>query len=128
MPPESTSRSARPSGAEAPPGAPDIPDPVQAAAEMQAQALRALTGMNTAWVERLSDMGSEVMTFVAHRIAQDVRTQHALLHCRDAKELQKIQAEFLQAAVNDYANETGKLMDMSKRLFEPETEDGAKDA
>lgn len=81
-------------------------------------ALRALTGMNTAWFEALSDMGSEVMSFVAHRIHEDVDAQHKLLHCKNAGELQQIQADFLQKAIDQYTAETGKLVEMSQKMFE----------
>lgn len=86
--------------------------------EVQAQGLRALTGMNTAWYEALSDMGSEVMSFVAERIKEDVKTQHQLLHCRDAAELQKIQAEFLQTTIDQYQAETGKLIEIGQKMFD----------
>jgi hypothetical protein len=85
--------------------------------QLQEQSLKALTGMNTAWLEALSDMGSEVMTFVAARIEEDVKAQHRMLHCRDAAELQKIQAEFIQKAINQYADESGKLAEMSRNVF-----------
>lgn len=93
-------------------------NPMQDMADMQSTAIQSLTGMNTAWFETLSDMGSEVMSFVADRIKEDVKTQHALLHCKDPGELQHIQGQFIQKALDQYADETGKLIEMSRKMFD----------
>ncbi|MFQ6548459.1 phasin family protein [Aestuariibius sp. 2305UL40-4] len=77
----------------------------------------AMAGVGTTWVEVLSDMGSEVLSFVADRIKEDVKTQHEILHCKDVGELQRIQAEFIQTAMDQYATETGKLVEMSQKLL-----------
>ena len=91
-----------------------------------AEALEALTrvgfgpmaSMSTTWVEAMSKMGSEVMSFVAERIKEDVKTQREILHCKDLKELQSIQARFLQRAIEQYTEETGKLVEMNSNLIE----------
>jgi hypothetical protein len=67
----------------------------------------------TAWFENLADMGSELSSFLAERIKEDVKTQHALLNCRSMKEVHHVQAEFLQTAIDQYQAETGKLVEMT---------------
>lgn len=89
----------------------------QDAATLQEFGFKAMTGMGIAWVEALSDMGSEVLSFVADRIKEDVKTQHRILHCKDAGELQQIQTEFIQTAVEQYSAETGKLVKMSQDML-----------
>lgn len=69
--------------------------------------------MGTAWFGRVADLGSEVASFVAERIKEDVKTQHALLHCKSLPEVQQVQAAFLQKAFDQYQAETGKLIGMS---------------
>jgi len=69
--------------------------------------------MGTAWFERVAELGSKVTSFVAERIKEDVKTQHALLHCRSLPEVQQVQAEFLQTAFDQYRAETGKLIKMT---------------
>lgn len=76
-----------------------------------------MLGMSTAWMGALSDMGAEVMNFVAERIKEDVKTQHKVLHCKNVTELQHVQGEFLQKAMDQYQAETGKLMDMSTKAL-----------
>ncbi|NND43352.1 MAG: phasin family protein [Silicimonas sp.] len=85
-------------------------------AALQNYGFNAMSGMSVAWVEALSEMGSEVLSFVADRIKEDVRTQHKMLHCNDMGELQEIQSEFVQTAIEQYRVETGKLVEMSRDL------------
>lgn len=73
--------------------------------------------MGTAMVESLGDLSSEVLQFVADRIAQDVKTQHEILHCKDVTQLQKIQADFIQKAIEQYTAETVKLAQMSNDMI-----------
>lgn len=76
-----------------------------------------LRWMGTAWFEAMADMNSEVVNFVADRIKEDVKTQHELLHCKSAEELQKAQLTFLDKAYKQYTDETGKLVKMSLDLM-----------
>ncbi len=80
-------------------------------------------GMSTAWIEAVSDMSAEVVSFVADRIQEDVKAQHKMLHCKNVGELQHIQAEFFQKAVDQYQAETGKLVEMGAAAFAPESDD-----
>ncbi len=72
-----------------------------------------LRWMGTAWLEAMADMNSEVVNFVAERIREDAKTQHELLHCKSAEELQKAQVAFFEKAYQQYTAETGKLVKMS---------------
>lgn len=93
-------------------------------AAMQDQGVKAMSRMGLAWAEGLSDLGSEVLSFVADRIKEDVKTQHRILHCRNVAELQHIQAEFVQTAIDQYTAETGKLVKMGHDLYTPPQGDG----
>ena len=73
--------------------------------------------IGTQWLEAMADMNSEVVSFVADRIREDVKTQHALLHCKSAEEAQRIQLDFLEKAYEQYTVETGKLVKMSLDMF-----------
>lgn len=95
---------------------PQFPDDVAA---LQEFGFRQMSSMGIAWVEAFSELGSEVMSFVAERIKEDVKTQHQILHCKNVTELQHIQAEFVQKAIDQYTAETGKLVQMSHDLYAP---------
>lgn len=75
--------------------------------------------ISTAWLEQFSDMGAEVLGFVADRIKEDVKTQHEILHCKSVADLRHIQFEYFQRAMDQYKAETGKLVEMSQRTFVP---------
>lgn len=93
-------------------------------AALQAFGFNNMTSFGTAWVEALSEMGSEVVSFVADRIKEDVRTQHEILHCDDMAELQRIQARFMKKAIEQYTAETGKLLEMSQQIFPKSDKEG----
>ncbi len=93
--------------------------PMAALIDMQRAGLGSLKWMEPTWVEALGEMSTEISQFVADRIKTDVKTQHAILHCKDPGELQSIQADFIKKAIEDYSAETGKLMEMSAKLFSP---------
>ncbi len=92
-------------------------DPVSTMAALQTSGFGNMMGLGKAWAEAFSEMSSEFVGFLADRIKEDVKTQHKILHCKDMKELQHIQAEFVQTAINQYQAETGKLMEMSSTVF-----------
>lgn len=96
-------------------------DPFNAFTQLQKAGLGNLMGMNTAWIEAVSDLSAEVAGFVAERIKEDVKTQHEILHCKSVTDLQHIQAQFLQKAIDQYQAETGKLVEMSTKAFAPKT-------
>lgn len=72
-----------------------------------------MTWLGTAWMQNLSALGGELTTFVVDRMKEDVKAQHALLHCKSLEEVQHVQAEFLQKAFDQYQEETGKLVEIS---------------
>ncbi|QPH52940.1 phasin family protein [Pontivivens ytuae] len=88
-------------------------------ATMQKLGFDNFSAMGTTWAETMSELGSEVVSFMAERIREDVKTQHEILHCKNMSDLQKIQARFMQKAIDQYTAETGKLVEMSQTLFAP---------
>ena len=91
--------------------------PLGAITQLQEAGLGNIMGMGTAWIEAVSDMSAEVANFVAERIKEDVKTQHEILHSKKVSDLQDIQAQFLQKAVDQYQAETGKLVEMGTKAF-----------
>ena len=71
----------------------------------------------TALMEGAADIGAEVVQFVAARIAEDVQTQHEIIHCRNPADLVHIQMRFLQRAFEQYSAETGKLVNLGNEVL-----------
>ncbi|MFK7837435.1 MAG: phasin family protein [Sulfitobacter sp.] len=97
--------------------------PFNAMAHLQEAGMGNLMGMGTAWIEAVSAMTAEVAGFVAERIKEDVKTQHEILHCKNVSDLQHIQAQFMQKAIDQYQAETGRLVEMGTKAFNPPGED-----
>lgn len=85
---------------------------------MQAAGPGTAARLYMAWLEGLGDIGSEAMQFVSERIAEDVKTQHEIMHCKNAAEVIAIQRRFLQKALDQYVAEGGKLMKMSSEIVQ----------
>ncbi len=90
-----------------------------AVSHLQEAGMGNLMGLGTAWIEAMSAMSAEVAGFVADRIKEDVKTQHEILHCKNVADLQHIQAQFMQRAIDQYQAETGKLVEMGTKAFAP---------
>lgn len=93
--------------------------------QLQEAGLGSLKGMNTAWLDAMGDMGAEVVSFVADRIKEDVKTQHEIMKCRTVADLQHVQAQFMQKAMDQYHEETGKLVEMGTQAFAALADDAA---
>ena len=91
-----------------------------AIAQMQRFGLQSMNWMGAGWVERMSDLNSEALAFLSERVKQDVELQHRLLHCKTIEEMQHVQAEFLQTAIDQYTEETGKMIDMAGLQAQPD--------
>ena len=76
--------------------------------------LGSMNWMGTNWFEAMAEMNSEVMSFIAARISEDVKTQKELLQCKTAEDLQKAQLAFLEKAQEQYKKDTGKLGKMGR--------------
>jgi hypothetical protein len=85
--------------------------------DMQKAGLGNMVGANAAMLESMGAMGAEVMEFLAERLREDVQTQRDFMQCRDVGEMQKLQAEFVRKAVDQYQAETGKLIQMSMAML-----------
>lgn len=98
--------------------------PFDPLSHLQDAGLGNMTGMGIAWVEALGEMQTEVVSFVAERIKEDLKTQNELLHCRTVADVQHVQAQFIQKAMDQYHAETGKLVEMTTRAFTPKKDAG----
>lgn len=108
------------SDASAKPKDPASTDPL---AQLQDAGLGNMMGMSAAWLDSLGKMGAEVASFVADRIQEDVKTQHEVLNCKSVEELQHVQAQFVQKAMDQYHAETGKLVELTTKAFAPKSDD-----
>ncbi|MGV6848154.1 MAG: phasin family protein [Marinibacterium sp.] len=98
----------------------DAAEAVRAAVDqLQSLGLSAMPWMGTEWMEKMGDLSAEVLQFLAERVKRDVEFQHRLLHCADMKEVHEIQAEFVQTAIDNYTEETGKLVEMTTKAWAP---------
>lgn len=99
--------------------APDVLDTLAAMAP-------AASWMTPAWIDTMTELGSNLASFVALRFKEDLDLQQALLQCRSLAEVQHVQAAFLQKAFAQYQAETGKLITATGRMAAELHPDAAK--
>lgn len=85
---------------------------------MQKSGFGATPGVGPDWLTKMADMGREMLEFTAARMKHDMQMQQDLLQAKGLAEVQQIQAQFFQKAMEDYAAETSRLMGMGKILVE----------
>jgi len=95
----------------------DGPIPSGTFMDVQKSGFGNLMDLNAAWIENLGDINSEFLSFVAGRVQENVKTQQKILHCQDVAEVQKVQAESLQTAIDQYRAETGKIGELGMSTF-----------
>ena len=85
--------------------------------QMEDAGLGPLRWLGTTWFEAMADLNSEVVSFVADRVKEDVKTQHKIMHCKNATDMREVQLDFLEKAYAQYTAETGKLIKMSMDML-----------
>jgi hypothetical protein len=84
---------------------------------VQEETLRILHHSGAAFVTGLTKAQSEIVDFVAERIRQDVEMQAELLSCRTYEEVRDLQIRFFKTAMDQYAAEATKLMNISSEML-----------
>lgn len=80
------------------------------------EALAAMLRANEVLFQGLTAMQREIIEFGNARLRQDLETQEALSQCGDLQEAFRMQADFAQKALQQYSEETAKLMELSAKI------------
>lgn len=72
--------------------------------------------VGAAWAEAMSGLGGEVVRFLSERMQQDVGLQQRLMAARSLDEAQHVRAEFVQKAIDQYMEETGRVVEIGEEL------------
>ncbi|PTN01062.1 phasin protein [Rhodovulum imhoffii] len=95
----------------------DSQDPFEVLQKAQAEGLGILAWLGGTMLNNMARFGTEFTHFAADRLQKDLEAQQALMACRDPQELARLQAGFLEAAMTDYAGETGKVLQMGDLML-----------
>jgi hypothetical protein len=80
------------------------------------EALAAMMQANQVLLEGMTAMQREIMEFGNARLRQDLASQEELSNCKDIQEAFRMQAEFAQKAMQQYAEEMSKLVELSSKI------------
>lgn len=96
----------------------DNTNPLADYGAMQAENFERLNLLGAAFVDNIGKMNNEFLRFMGERLKEDLKTQHALMQCRDVSKMSEIQSDFLKKAFEQYASETGKMVQMGLEIVE----------
>lgn len=96
-----------------------VPSLYHSIMQTQMAAISSLSWLGAEWAGAVGRMSGEFLQFMADRVKEDVRFQHSCLQCKSPQELQKLQAEFIQKAIDQYVAETGKMVEIGSAALKP---------
>jgi hypothetical protein len=86
-------------------------------------AMMAMMSANPVFAKAWMDLMSESARFMTERLRTDMETQKALVACRTPAELVEVQGEFLTTAMQQYADEAARMLEMTVKASEDIAED-----
>lgn len=85
--------------------------------------MAAMFAANPVFAKAWMDMMTETARFMTERLRTDLETQKALMACRTPADLMAVQAEFLNTAMRQYADEAARVIDMTMKASQDIAED-----
>jgi hypothetical protein len=76
-------------------------------------AMATIISANPVFAQAWMDMMSEGARFMTERLRTDFETQQALMSCKTPAEFMEIQSQFLSTAMQQYADQAARVMDMA---------------
>ena len=86
-------------------------------------AMVAMMSANPVFAKAWMDMMSEGARFLTDRLRTDLETQQALMACRTPAEVMEVQAKFLNTAMQQYADEAARVVQMMMTASKDISED-----
>jgi len=84
----------------------------------QTEATRALESIGQAVLDGATRMQQELVDFVSTRVREDMETQKELLRCRNFDDLREVQTKFFHTAVEQYAAESKRILELSSKVVQ----------
>ncbi|KCV80840.1 hypothetical protein ATO10_15010 [Actibacterium atlanticum] len=69
--------------------------------------------LSNAIMDFIGKSGAEFVEFVNARLQEDAKVQQALLSCQNVEDLSRVQADFVRTALEQYTEETGRMIRLS---------------
>lgn len=86
--------------------------------DMQAEGLAMFERIGNAMSDYYGQTGVEFMEFFNKRLQEDARTREEMMACKDISEFAEVQQRFVKTAMEQYSEETGKMVQMSNNVLE----------
>jgi len=67
-------------------------------------------------MDGMAEIGQEVMTFMNHRLQEDMEASRSLMACTTPEEAFHVQRRFAETATREYFDEARKVMELAARI------------
>ncbi len=85
----------------------------EAFSEINGKNLDAAARTGTALLKGAMSINQEIMTFMGKRLQHDMETAQCLANCKNGEEAFRLQANFVEGAIKQYADEAAKILAMA---------------
>ena len=96
----------------APTPAPEVQDAMAA----NEQNFNALMKANEVLLGNILELTQQVFAFGAARLQENIRMSQSLMSCRDPDEALRSEGAFFQSAVEQYLDQSGKMLELMSRM------------
>ena len=110
--PQPQARKSRKRTAETPAPAPEV----RAAMALNEQNFNALMKANEVLMGNVLELTQQIFAFGAARLQENIRISQSLMSCRDPDEAVRSEGEYLQSAVEQYVDQSGKMLELMSRM------------
>lgn len=88
----------------------------QAVIDLNSENLDALMRANDALMSAVLELTQEILAFNATRLQENVRRSQTLMSSKDPEEAFRAQSEFFQSALQQYVEQTGKMLALMTKM------------
>lgn len=97
----------------------------EALTDLQAAGFGTMAAIGSAFAEAMNEIGSEAVRFMARRLEADMETRRRILSCTDVHDLRAVQADFVRTSLDQYSEETGRMLEIGDKLMKTAAARGA---
>lgn len=94
----------------------ELPAPAAAFMAGNGEGIETAMESQRAVMDGVAEIGQEVMTFMGHRLQEDMEVSRSLMACTTPEEAFHVQCRFAETATREYFDQARKVMEMAARV------------
>ncbi len=94
----------------------EMPAPMAAFVAGNGEGIETAMESQRAVLDGMAEISQEMMTFMSHRLQEDMEASKSLMACTTPEEAFQVQRRFAETATREYFDEARKVMEMAARV------------